>query len=260
MTYICSVCGAANCAAPNGWHRELVPCSSCGSNARFRAIACALTEALLGQAAVLGRIDRISSVRGIGISDADCYASVLARKFNYVNTFLHAEPRVDIEDPASLAAHAPLHFIVCSDVIEHTIRPPSVVLPHLHDALLPGGVLVISAPTYEMPDSVERYPTLAGYEVELFEGLHRVRYRTAFGTEAFDDNPVFHGGPGRVLELRVLSHAALLADLRRSGLVVSSVSQDALVRHGAMWPSLVERSDLPYPMNGAVHIARRAAG
>ena len=36
------------------------------------------------------------SIKGIGLTDPDCIARVLAERFDYQNTYLDAEPRLDI--------------------------------------------------------------------------------------------------------------------------------------------------------------------
>ncbi len=225
---------------------------------RFRAIACAITTALTGHAGVLADVPADRGVRAVGISDASAYALVLERKFDYTNTFLHTEPHLDIEDSRSFQRYGPLDLIVCSDVVEHTLRPPAPVLRNLAAALKPGGHLVLSAPTYLMADTVERYPSLAGFEVEpASEGSFRVVFRTRFGTTGIDPAPVFHGGPGRVLELRVISHPQLLEEIRSAGLEILPLVESAMAAHGAAWPRMVERADLPFPLDGSVILARK---
>jgi len=258
--FFCSVCGQLNERPDGDAHRELVPCAACGSNMRFRAIACAVTRAVIGRVGVLKELQADRKLRVVGISDSMAYAQVMERKFDYTNTFLHTEPHLDIEDEATYAPYVPLDLIICSDVIEHTLRPPAAVLLNLARALKPGGHLVLSAPTYLMPDTVERYPTLDGFDVEpVGENGFRVRYRTRFGSTGVDEAPVFHGGPGRVLEMRMISHTQLLQEVAAAGLEVLPAPDMALSIYGAIWPRMVERQDLPLPMDGSVILARRPA-
>lgn len=257
--YVCSVCGHFNGIFQGPAHRELVACDGCGSNMRFRAIACAVTQAVQGRPGVLLDVPQDRSLRAIGVSDSSAYATVLEGRFEYTNTYLHTSPFLDIEDPASFMPYGALDLIVCSDVIEHTLRPPAVVLRNLAAALKPGGHLVLSAPTYLMPDTVERYPSLESFEVEAVEGVFRVSYRTRFGTLGVDRDPVFHGGPGRVLELRMIGHDQLLRELGAAGLELVPLPESALSIHGALWPGGVERADLPFPLDGRVLLARRPA-
>jgi SAM-dependent methyltransferase len=258
--FICSVCGHFNAQMAEPVHRELMACAGCGANMRFRAIACAIALARSGQVGALSGLSPDRGCRAIGISDATNYAAVLEGLFDYTNTFLHTEPRLDIEDAASFERFGALDLIVCSDVIEHTLRPPSMVLVNLAQALKPGGHLVLSAPTFLMPDTVERYPSLEGFDVKAAGGgAWEVHYRTRFGTHGVDAAPVFHGGPGRVLELRVISHPQLLHELRAAGLELLPIAEAELQRHGALWPGMVERQDLPLPLDGRVLLARRPA-
>jgi SAM-dependent methyltransferase len=225
---------------------------------RFRAIACAVTRAALGRVGVLKEVPTNRDFRAIGISDSAVYAQVMERKFDYTNTYLHTEPFLDIEDAASFGRYGLLDLIVCSDVIEHTLRPPAAVLRNLAAALNPGGHLVLSAPTYSMPDTVERYPSLLGFELEGEENTgFRIHYRTRFGTTGVDTAPVFHGGPGRVLELRTISHSQLLHEIAAAGLDLVAPLDAALQIHGAAWPQMIERHDVPFPMDGGVLLARR---
>jgi SAM-dependent methyltransferase len=256
-TFLCSICGTLNPWPATGWHRELVPCSACDANARFRAIGVCLSWGLVGRARPLALLHPEREITGLGVSDADLYATWLERKFSYTNTFLHRQPRLDIEDAASVAAYPPVDFLVCSDVIEHTLRPVRKVLRNLSAALKPGGLLVISAPTYEMDDTVERYPSLAGYRTDERPGSVAVIYQTRFGSEGCDPQPRFHGGPGQVLELRAISHPELLEDLAQAGFEVLPVPDEALRAHGAVWPRMIERRDIPHPLNGSVLAARR---
>lgn len=256
--FMCSVCGHYNPGLTSLPHREMVPCGECGSNMRFRAIACAITRAVLGRVGVLAEMPPDRSVRAVGVSDSSVYAQILERKLDYTNTFLHTEPYLDIEDAASFERFGPLDLIVCSDVIEHTLRPPPPVLRNFAAALKPGGRLVLSAPTYMMEDSVERYPSLESFEVELVgPESFRVAYRTRYGTQGVDTEPVFHGGPGRVLELRMISQQQLALEIRSAGFELLPSVDSALVIHGANWPRMIERDDLPFPLDGGVILARK---
>lgn len=227
---------------------------------RFRAIACAVTRALLGRAGVLAEMPVQRSVRALGFADARNYSQILERHLDYTNTFPDEDPALDADDPTSIARYGLQELIICSEIIEHTRRPPAQVLPDLAGALKPGGHLVLSAPTYLMPESIERYPSLQGFSVEAVAGGSlQVRYRTRFGSTGVDVAPVFHGTDGRGLEIRMISHAQLLRELRSAGLEVLPAIDSALRIHGAAWPSVVERQDLPVPTDGSVILARRPA-
>ena len=85
----CNICGLDNDASSSVRHRELLHCAHCGSNARFRGIAKALIDEVIGGkgATSLAECEPKPSIKGIGMSDADCYAHHLARLFDYTNTY-----------------------------------------------------------------------------------------------------------------------------------------------------------------------------
>ncbi len=249
-TFTCNICGASNVAQVR--HREALVCAACGANARFRAVIAGLTGALHGQVAPLPGLRPDRSIRGFGCSDSEIYAGRLAALYDYRNTFLHDQPRVDVCDAGTLQPFQGCRFILCSDVLEHVLEDPALAIGNMHACLAPGGCLVVSTPTYTMPETVERYPSLRGFEVVSIAGRHAVVYETTFGTLGFDPAPLFHGGPGSVLEMRMFSHAALLRTMARTGFSRVTVIGDEAASWGAVWPQIVDRPDLPYPMDGRI--------
>ena len=242
----CPVCGSFGLIALADVHRELNVCTGCGSNSRFRATVLSLMHAFYGPIPVynLNKIEPQKSLRGIGISDSSSYAKILGEKFDYVNTHFHCEPHLDIEDSLSYAPYKPIDFILCSDVIEHTLLPPSEVIPKIYDALQPGGILILCAPTYELDAHIEKYPTLENFTVESTGEGFKVVYTSKLGILGEDANPFFHGGPGRVLELRLISNSGLLANLISVGFEVSIIDTVLQKKYGAWWPEQRERNDI----------------
>jgi SAM-dependent methyltransferase len=256
-TYICNICGAMNTNGGIQIHRELVPCAGCGSNARFRAIVLTLSYGLTGKFHCLNAVKPDKTISGFGCSDSEVYASRLRRLFNYKNTFLHGDPPVDITNRSTLGNFGNSSFIICSDVIEHTFEPPAVALRNLYDTLAPNGILILSAPTFAFPMSVERYPSLRSYQTVTFGERHTVVYETKFGSLGFDAEPRFHGGPGQILEMRVISHAQLTTELLEVGFRSVDTLGDSFGEFGATWPPMIERTDLPFTLDGRVILARK---
>lgn len=258
--FVCSICGQVNLARnEQNIRRELMICQACGSNMRFRAIACAITQALTGSVCILSDLPIDLSIKSIGISDAAQYAQILEQKLSYTNTYLHTKPQLDIENLASFSSYGLLDLIVCSDVLEHTLKPPMRVLVNLAQSIKPGGYLVLSAPSFLMPDHIERYPSLNSYDVEkAADGSYRLIFHTPFSTHGVDNQPVFHGGPGRVLELRIISHPQLLQECELAGFELIWNHVPALSNYGAQWPLIVEQHNgLPLKLDGSVLLARR---
>jgi hypothetical protein len=214
-----------------------------------------LSLGLFGRAMPLTQIQPHRGIRGFGCSDATAYADKLTELFDYSNTYFHEEPRVDICDATTLRQFAECRFIVCSDVLEHVLTDPALAIRNMHACLALGGCLVLSAPTYTMTSTVERYPSLRGYSVVKIAGRHVVVYESLVGSLGFDADPVFHGGPGSVLEMRLFAHDALLRDVTAAGFKILPIPDDEAQHHGAVWPRHVERNDLPYPLDGGVVVA-----
>ena len=97
-----------------------------------------------------------------------------------------------------------------------------------------NGVLILSAPSFNSPNNVERYPSLKSFNVIKSEsGKYLVDFETKLGQIYIDDSPVFHGGPGRVLEQRLISHSELQETLIEIGFKVSQIQFDIGDLYGA---------------------------
>ncbi len=92
----------------------------------------------------------------LGVSDSHVYAELLAAKDGYTNTFYHCEPCLDVESRFSFFEYKPIDFIICNDIVEHATLPSAEVIPILYEALRPGGVLVLCAPTDKLTHQIEK--------------------------------------------------------------------------------------------------------
>ncbi len=125
---------------------------------------------------------------GLGLSDASCYATPLARVFDYENTWFHTEPRVDITriDPARRGRY---DFVVASDVFEHVAPPVARAFDNALAAAQAGSVFVLTVqPAHREEHDEGSSPTAPP--------IGR--------TQTYGDL-VFHGGPGTTLEMRLFS-------------------------------------------------------
>jgi SAM-dependent methyltransferase len=213
----CAVCGAAIAYEPPHIHREMPICGICGSVPRFCGIALAASRAIWGGPdRPLSERPRRGDIKAIGMSDDPRLAVPFAEKFDYTNTEFDREPRLDLCSAESCRQYS-ADLIVCSDVLEHTFDPPAVPLANLFTMLKPGGTLILSAPTTLRPATIEWYGGAESLAVEPHDGRFQVRWRNRRGTEYLDTQPVFHAGPGAVLEMRLISHPELLATARAAG-------------------------------------------
>jgi hypothetical protein len=153
-------------------------------------------------------------VRGVGMSDGISYASQLERVFDYTNTYYHTDPQLDITSAHSCGSYRDLDFIISSDVLEHVAPPVSTTLVNMRGMLKKGGILFLTAPYVEGYETIEHYPQLHKYNIVNSHNEYAVLNETRSGEIELHRNPVFHGGPGSVLELRIFGEGDLLSMLR----------------------------------------------
>lgn len=234
MRFTCIICGKEN-DGDSPVHREMQFCAGCGSVPRFRGLILAvMLHVLKDVSRPLVDVAAHPDIKGIGVSDSSIYADVLAERFAYTNTFYHTEPHLDLCQQNSTAKYSNLDFIICSDVIEHTAAVPHLVLRNMLAMLRPGGVIILSAPTYYLADTIEHYPRAARLQVIERGNDYEVRWADANGIERVDASPCFHGGPGSTLEMREIAHEALLQDGRDEGFSVETLKFHEEL--GYWWP------------------------
>lgn len=155
-------------------------------------------------------------IKGLGMSDASVYAIGLRRKFDYINTFFHTNPMLDIRSPDR--NHLKKYdFVVSSDVLEHVDGPCQRALRNLHALLKPGGLLVLTVPYGFHDATIEHFPELHDYRIEG-EGAERILINvTKDGREQRFSDLCFHGGDGSTLELRVYAYEELVRWMKEVG-------------------------------------------
>jgi SAM-dependent methyltransferase len=211
--FVCNVCGSRNAVAE--FATEPASCA-CGSNVRTRALIHLLSMELFGRNLILPDFPRLRSVSALGMSDKECYASILQEKFDYRNTFYDREPRLDFSKPHS-ELHGTLDFVLSADVLEHVAPPVESTLREVFRMLKPHGFLVATVPCSSDQVLREHYPDLHEYRVLPLGGAPVLVNRRRDGRLEVTDGLAFHGGVGATLEMRQFTVAALYEKLHGSG-------------------------------------------
>ncbi|CAO3440065.1 type 11 methyltransferase [Azospirillum argentinense] len=216
VAFRCNVCGVQNVCSGDRIGRETASCDGCGSTVRMRSIIHLLSTALWGRSMPLPEFPQDKGIVGKGLSDWIGYADRLAEKFSYTNTFYHQEPRLDIENVTE-EEKGTCDFLISTDVFEHTLGPALKAFVGAYELLKPGGSLIFTVPFTLEAETVEHYPQLTDFTIATLGGKYFVVGQTAAGAYELYQEPVFHGGPGQTLEMRVFCRKAVEAHLRDAG-------------------------------------------
>ena len=201
----------------------------------------------------LSDFPRLKGIRGVGLSDPPELASPLAAKFDYLNTFYHQSPRLDIAQPAE-SELGRYDFVVSSEVMEHVPAPVDQAFANLCRLLKPDGFLLLTVP-YRLGAGVdEHFPDLHEYALASPGGRTVLVNRRRDGSVEVFENLCFHGGDGSTLEMRVFSEPALKQLLLDAGFSDVRVASENVpefgVEHAETWslPILARKGRVSRPM------------
>jgi len=237
LFFQCNVCGQQCTAELDFLGREVVSCSGCGSNPRIRAVIRALSTELLGKDLILPDFPDRRSIKGLGLTDWEGYSSLLAQKFDYLNTYLHQEPRLDISatdiPPERRSAY---DFVISSEIFEHVVPPVEKAFQNVVTMLKPGGLFVLTVPYGLQSHTIEHFPELDRFTVTERDGVYHLDNMTKTGISQSFTDLVFHGGPGSTLEMRIFAESAVLQHCRAAGFQSITVHRRPDFQHGIWWP------------------------
>jgi SAM-dependent methyltransferase len=229
VSFICNICGQEN--AVETLTHEASSCAGCDSNVRLRALVYMLSMELFGQGLLLPEFPCLRAIKGMGLSDQLSYATVLAGKFDYTNTFYDREPRIDITE-SHPDRHGTYDFILSSDVFEHIGVPVERAFEEVYKLLKPHGVLCLTVPFSLKEQTIEHFPDLHEYAIVGLSGAPVLINRTKDGTLQVRDDLVFHGGAGATLEMRLFSRRDLERKLSAAGFETIVFQTEAIPRFG----------------------------
>lgn len=216
-SYTCNICGEL-AAAPK--------CPACGAGPRDRDILQVLSMELFGVPLTLPEFPRLKSIRGLGLSDSHIYADRLALKFDYRNTFLDRDPRLDIAHPPA-DEFGKYDFVISSEVFEHVLPPVEDAFRNAFALLKPNGLLVLTTPYSLEATTAEHFPELHQYGFAQAGDRLVMVNRTRDGAFQLFENPVFHQGcSGKALEVREFSESSLRTLLRDAGFSTTRIYSD----------------------------------
>ena len=235
MSYICNITGQQFNLDENEKDRELA--IRFGFNSRFRAICYIFCKLFYGECKILDTIEENKNLKGIGMSDSG-WANMFEKKFNYINTFYHTSPYLDIYNLDHVNKYTDLDFIISSDVFEHINPYPSIQLAfnNLYKMLNNGGHLIFSVP-YTHDEHKEHYPNLYNYKIKNENDKYVLYNTTIYKKKEVFNNLCFHGGPGNILEMRVFSQKSITKFLLAAGftdIVFHDIDTD-MNKYGIFW-------------------------
>jgi SAM-dependent methyltransferase len=263
ISFTCNICGTPNTLEEMLW--EPPTCSGCRSNVRMRALIYLLSMELFGAARPLSAFPKDTRIKGFGLSDDLLYATPLADKLDYTNTFYDRKPYLDITEPHP-ELYGSYDFVLSSDVFEHVAPPVERAFEEAFQLLKPGGVMCITVPSSSADDAtVEYYPDLHNYSIVDLGGEHVLINRKRDRTLEFHQNLEFHGGIGATLVMRAFAQKDLERKLRAAGFSevafqIEPVEQCGIVFEGPWGRPLVARKDKAANPNRAVPAPARVSG
>jgi len=212
-SFVCNICGAYN--EVETFHTEPPSCT-CGSNVRLRALIHLLSMEIFGQSLPLVEFPKLKAIRGLGMSDHQGYARILADKFDYTNTYYDREPRFDFTEHHPQLSGA-YDFILSADVIEHIAPPIERALEEVWGLLKPHGFFGLTIFCNPQDQMREHFPDLHQFRVVPLADRSVLINRRRDGTLEIREDLVFHGGTGATLEMREFGITELKAKLLASG-------------------------------------------
>ena len=195
VAFRCNLCGQCGVFQQAHYDNpELPSCEACRSNVRFRWLVHRLSLHLFERSIPLTEFPKRKDVKGIGLTDPPSISAVLAERLTYCNTFLTAEPRLDIRcDPSPIGE---LDFLIASEVLEHVEAPVAKAFENAARLLSPSGLFLLTVPWVWDGDAHTAIPDLYDWRLGREESGYVVINRRPDGQSEVFRNMAFDGSPG----------------------------------------------------------------
>ena len=222
----CNLCGVTNSSNAEDLHREAGHCKSCNSSVRQREIMDLLEQGL-------PQFKRITPTV-IGMSDPSPLCDFLQKVpgINYLNTYLTAEPKLDILNLLNSQKNT-ADILISSDILEHVPFPPKSATDGMYELLKNNGLLILTVPWFGDIAYQEHYPWMVRHDVIRNSDSSHTVYGFDVNNKKIEVlNPIFHGGPGSTLEMRLFTLSKVLDLLQQSGFQEIAVHLDDVLLKG----------------------------
>src|SRR5437016_10071986 len=211
LFFQCNICGTLCTVELASLAREVRSCPKCSSSPRIRAIIRTLSESLFQKNFILPEFLIRKDIKGLGLTDPESYASQLKQKFDYINTYFHQEPRLDIASDSIAPEQRQVYdFIISSEVFEHVVPPVQVAFDNAYQMLRRGGLLLLTVPYGLQPETTEHFPELYEFTLVERDGGCELHNLTKASVRQTFRNLVLHVGRASTLQMRVFSYSGLL--------------------------------------------------
>lgn len=99
-----------------------------------------------------------------------------------------------------------------------------------------GGYLILTVPFINKGEHKEHYPGLVNYTAEQRkDGTWMAHLEFPGGRKMVDEQPCFHGGPGKTLELRLYNRVRLEEELAWAGFQKVIIHDENMPERGINW-------------------------
>lgn len=209
-----------------------------GGNSRIRSIIYMLSHKLFGKSLCLNEFPNLKHMKALGMSDNHLLASKLSNIFDYMNTFYHTEPYLDIYNCSDYYDKS--DFIISSDVFEHLSPYPGldIAFQNLYKILKKDGFIIFTVPFIYSDETKEHYPNLYDYKIIMKDNKYIMYNTTKDGKSEIFDNLIFHGGPGSTLEMRLFCQKDLINRFNKAGfkkITFLDIDNINIRDHGIYW-------------------------